>query len=69
MIISDNGEMVFNSQCDKLFKSHEILHQSSCPHTPHHNGAVERKHMHILEPSRAIRFGDAYLSSSGESAY
>lgn len=53
---SDNGGEFFNSQCDELFKSCGIIHQSSCPQTPQQNGVVERKHRHILETARAIRF-------------
>ena len=53
---SDNGGEFFNSQCVDLFTNHGIIHQSSCPHTPQQNGVVERKHRHILETARAIRF-------------
>ena len=53
---SDNGGEFFNTQCKELFDYHGIVHQSSCPHTPQQNGVVERKHRHILETARAIRF-------------
>ncbi|KAH0684318.1 hypothetical protein KY289_022070 [Solanum tuberosum] len=33
-----------------------IIHQSSCPHTPQQNGVMKRKHRHIMETTRAIRF-------------
>ena len=53
---SDNGGEFFNAQVSELFNSKGIIHQSSCPHTPQQNGVVERKHRHIMETARAIRF-------------
>ena len=55
-IRSDNGTEFFNKDCRTLFESMRIIHESSCPHTPQQNGVVERKHRHILEVARAIRF-------------
>ena len=53
---SDNGTEFFNNECKTLFTSLGIVHESSCPHTPQQNGVVERKHRHILEVARALRF-------------
>ncbi|XP_019235589.1 PREDICTED: uncharacterized protein LOC109215923 [Nicotiana attenuata] len=56
IVRSDNGTEFFNSQCNTLFDSLGIIHQSSCPYTPQQNGMVERKHRHILEVARALKF-------------
>lgn len=53
---SDNGREFLNSTCHDLFVMYGIIHQRSCPHTPQLNGVVERKHMHLLEITRAIKY-------------
>nr|XP_016440179.1 PREDICTED: uncharacterized protein LOC107765984 [Nicotiana tabacum] len=60
-IRSDNGTEFFNTQCNDLYVSLGIVHQSSCPYTPEQNGVVERKHRHILEVARALRFQNGIL--------
>ena len=51
---SDNG---IEFMClTKYFVEHGILHQTSCVGTPQQNGSVERKHRHILNITRALRF-------------
>lgn len=55
-IRTDNGTEFFNNECCSLLKSLGIVHESSCSYTPQQNGVVERKHRHILEVARAIKF-------------
>jgi len=40
----------------EFFAKHGIIHQTSCVDRPQQNERVERKHKHILEISRALRF-------------
>ncbi|XP_026397593.1 uncharacterized protein LOC113292991 [Papaver somniferum] len=51
---SDNGTK-FNS-LREYFKSNGIIFETSCVGTPQQNGRVERKHQHIMNVARALRF-------------
>lgn len=55
-IRTDNGKEFFNHECANLLSSQGILHESSCTYTPQQNGVVERKHRHLLEVARALKF-------------
>jgi len=51
---SDNGT---EFMClTKFFRENGIAHERSCVSTPEQNGRVERKHRHILNVARALRF-------------
>lgn len=51
---SDNGtEFLCLS---RFFQENGIQHETSCVYTPQQNGRVERKHRHILNIARALRF-------------
>lgn len=51
---SDNGT---EFMClTRFFKEQGIVHETSCVHTPQQNGRAERKHRHILNIARALRF-------------
>lgn len=56
MVRSDNALEFLKGSLGPYFIDQGIEHQTSCVDMPQQNGIVERKHMHILEVARALRF-------------
>jgi len=55
-IRSDNALEFTEGSCNEFFAANGIVHQRSCVDRPQQNGIIERKHRHILEIARALRF-------------
>lgn len=55
-IRSDNAPEFSDVACSQLYSTHGIVHQRSCVNRPQQNAREERKHRHILEVARALRF-------------
>lgn len=53
---TDNGTEFLNKELASVLSSLGIVHQKSCVYTPQQNGKVERKHRHLLNTARALRF-------------
>lgn len=51
---SDNGQEFLSLK--SFYAKKGILHQTTCVDTTQQNGRVERKHRHILNVARALRF-------------
>ncbi|KAK1406226.1 hypothetical protein QVD17_41515 [Tagetes erecta] len=56
---SDNGTEFVNNQTHEFFRTHGILHQTTCSYTPQQNGIAERKHRHLLNVARSLMFQGA----------
>lgn len=52
---TNNGTEFINSELTDFLQNLGIIHQTSCPYTPQHNGVVERK-QHLLNVARALKF-------------
>ncbi|KAI3494583.1 hypothetical protein L1887_40715 [Cichorium endivia] len=52
----DNGGEFTSNLMRDFYSKEGILLETTYPHTPQQNGMVERKHRHLLEMARAIRF-------------
>lgn len=56
-IRSDNGlEFLSIDRMQAFYHENGMLHQRTCVETPQQNGVAERKHRHLLEVARALRF-------------
>lgn len=56
IIRSDNALEFADRACTEYFAKKGIIHQTTCPYTPQQNARAERKHRHVLEVARALRF-------------
>ncbi|KAD6119214.1 hypothetical protein E3N88_10485 [Mikania micrantha] len=52
----DNGGEFTSNAMKAFYNDKGITLETTCPHTPQQNGVVERKHRHLLEVARALRF-------------
>ena len=56
IVRSDNGTEFLVKDLHNFFLDKGIIHQRSCIGTLQQNGMVERKHRHLLEVARGLRF-------------
>uniref|UniRef100_A0A2N9H6I0 Integrase catalytic domain-containing protein n=1 Tax=Fagus sylvatica TaxID=28930 RepID=A0A2N9H6I0_FAGSY len=55
-IRTDNGQEFLETKLQSYFQNHGIIHERTCVETPQQNGVAERKHRHLLNIARSLRF-------------
>jgi hypothetical protein len=50
----DEGGEYFSNEFSEYLKEHGIHNKYACSYSPHQNGIVERKNMHITKITRAM---------------
>ncbi|KAI3759425.1 hypothetical protein L6452_07232 [Arctium lappa] len=55
-IRSDNGGEFTSGSMTDFYAQRGIILETTCSHTPQQNGVVERKHRHLLEMARSLKF-------------
>ncbi|KAL8158180.1 hypothetical protein AgCh_002751 [Apium graveolens] len=53
---SDNALEFDDKSCKTYFTDKGIKYEKSCAYRPQQNARVERKHMHVLEVARSLKF-------------
>jgi len=53
---SDNGSEYMSNIMIQYLSMHDIIHQTSCVHTPQQNGIAEQKNRDLLEKTRSLMF-------------
>lgn len=53
---SGNSREFVNQSSADFFKQHDVLHQTTCVHTPQQNGVVEHKNQHLLKVAQVLCF-------------
>jgi len=52
----NNDQEFMSNKLQTFFHDHGILHERTCVDTPQQNGVAERKHRHLLNVARCLRF-------------
>ena len=58
VVRTNNGNEFKFSPMKSFYREKGITHQTTCVDMPQQNGRVERKHRHVLNVARALRFQD-----------
>ena len=67
---TDGGKEFVNNEMSEFLKKNGTIHTTTTPHTPQHNGLVERANRTIMEMIRSMLFqSDAYLPLWGYAAH